>query len=114
MPDDLDWWRHAVVYQVYLRSFRDTDGDGLGDVGGILAGLAHLASLGVDALWVNPRYPPPQADAGYDVADHRDIEPAYGTLEDAERLVAAAHRGGVGVVLDIVPNPTSSEHARFR
>jgi alpha-glucosidase len=109
-----EWWRHAVVYQVYIRSFRDTDGDGLGDVGGILAGLDHLASLGVDALWINPWYPSPQADAGYDVADYRDIEPAYGTLDDAETLIDAAHERGLKVILDIVPNHTSSEHPWFR
>ncbi len=113
-PTSSEWWRHAVVYQVYIRSFRDTDGDGLGDVGGILAGLDHLASLGVDALWINPWYPSPQADAGYDVADYRDIEPDYGTLAEAERLIGAAHERGLRVILDIVPNHTSSEHPWFR
>jgi alpha-glucosidase len=114
MHQSADWWRHAVVYQVYIRSFRDTDGDGLGDVGGILAGLDHLADLGVDALWINPWYPSPQADAGYDVADYRDIEPAYGTLADAEKLIDAAHRHGLRVILDIVPNHTSSDHPWFQ
>src|SRR5690349_5925125 len=112
--NDADWWRHAVVYQVYIRSFRDSDGDGLGDVGGILAGLDHLASLGVDALWINPWYPSPQADAGYDVADYRDIEPAYGTLEEADQLIAEAHAAGIRVILDIVPNHTSDQHAWFQ
>ncbi len=112
--DDHDWWRTAVVYQVYIRSFRDCDGDGLGDVTGIRAELDHLASLGVDALWINPWYPSPQADAGYDVADYRAIEPAYGTLEQAEELIRAAHERGLKVILDIVPNHTSSQHAWFR
>ena len=109
-----DWWRTAVVYQVYIRSFSDHDGDGLGDVRGIHDRLDHLAALGVDALWINPWYPSPQADAGYDVADYRDIEPSYGTLEHAEQLIAAAHERGLKVILDIVPNHTSSEHRWFR
>ncbi len=109
-----EWWRTAVVYQVYIRSFADADGDGIGDVDGIRARLGHLADLGVDALWINPWYPSPQADAGYDVADYRDIEPDYGTLAQAERLVDEAHAAGLRVILDIVPNHTSSEHAWFR
>ncbi len=109
-----NWWRTAVVYQVYIRSFSDHDGDGLGDVRGIHDRLDHLAALGVDALWINPWYPSPQADAGYDVADYRAVEPAYGTLEHAEKLIVAAHERGLRVVLDIVPNHTSSEHRWFR
>ena len=113
MPDD-EWWRTAVVYQVYIRSFRDSDGDGIGDIQGIRARLDHIAGLGVDALWINPWYPSPQADAGYDVADYRDIEPDYGTLEQAEALISEAHAAGLRVLLDIVPNHTSSEHPWFR
>ena len=108
-----DWWRSAVVYQVYIRSFADSDGDGIGDVAGLRSGLDHLAWLGVDAIWINPWYPSPQADAGYDVADYRDIEPEYGTLAEADELITEAHRAGLRVLLDIVPNHTSSEHEWF-
>ncbi len=114
LSDSPDWWRTAVVYQVYIRSFSDHDGDGLGDVQGIHDRLDHLAELGVDALWINPWYPSPQADAGYDVADYRAIEPDYGTLDQAEKLVVAAHERGLRVILDIVPNHTSTEHRWFR
>ena len=108
------WWRDAVVYQLYIRSFADADGDGTGDIGGVRSRLDHLVELGVDALWVNPWYPSPQADAGYDVADFRDIDPLYGTLDDADALVRDAHAAGLKVLLDIVPNHTSSEHEWFR
>jgi alpha-glucosidase len=108
------WWRDAVTYQLYIRSFADGNGDGLGDIAGIRTRLDHLAELGVDAIWVNPWYPSPQADGGYDVADYRDIEPAFGTLTDAQRLIEEAHAVGLKVILDIVPNHTSDEHAWFR
>ena len=108
------WWREAVTYQLYLRSFADGNGDGLGDIAGIRARLDHLAGLGVDAVWVNPWYPSPQADGGYDVADYRDIEPAFGTLGEAHQLIDEAHILGLKVILDIVPNHTSDEHAWFR
>ena len=108
------WWHTAVVYQVYIRSFLDSDGDGVGDIGGLRRRIDHLADLGVDALWINPWYPSPQVDAGYDVADYRAVEPAYGDLEQAEELVAAAHAAGMKVILDIVPNHTSDRHAWFR
>lgn len=109
-----DWWREAVVYQVYLRSFADGNGDGVGDLAGLRARLDHLATLGVDALWINPWYPSPMADGGYDVADFRDVDPAFGTLREAEELVREAHEVGLRVVLDIVPNHTSVEHPWFR
>ena len=108
-----DWWRHAVIYQVYIRSFADGDGDGLGDIAGIRSRLPYLAELGVDAVWINPWYPSPMADAGYDVADYRDIEPRFGTLADAEALIAEAHEHGLRVLLDIVPNHTSDRHPWF-
>lgn len=110
---DPDWWRTAVVYQVYIRSFADGDGDGIGDVAGLRARLAHLRSLEVDAIWINPWYTSPQADAGYDVADYRTIDPAYGSLADGEALIAECHAAGIRVLLDIVPNHTSDEHAWF-
>ncbi|MGI8434818.1 MAG: glycoside hydrolase family 13 protein [Nocardioidaceae bacterium] len=110
----LPWWKTAVVYQVYIRSFADSDGDGLGDIGGLCARLPYLADLGVDALWVNPWYPSPMADAGYDVADYRDIDPVFGTMSQAEQLIEAAHSAGLRVLLDIVPNHTSAEHRWFK
>ncbi len=110
---DTAWWRSAVIYQVYPRSFADSDGDGVGDLPGITSRLVHLARLGVDALWLSPFYRSPQNDAGYDVSDYRDIDPVFGTLEDADRLVAQAHRRGMKVIIDLVPNHTSSEHPWF-
>jgi alpha-glucosidase len=110
---DADWWRTAVTYQIYIRSFADADGDGLGDVEGMRSRLAYLAALGVDAVWINPWYPSPQVDHGYDVADYRDIEPAFGTLDEAQRFIDDAHDHGIRVILDIVPNHTSDAHAWF-
>ncbi|WP_282943726.1 glycoside hydrolase family 13 protein [Cellulomonas endometrii] len=110
----LPWWRDAVVYQVYPRSFADADGDGIGDLPGITSRLEHIASLGADAVWLSPFYPSPQNDAGYDVADYRDVDPLFGTLADFDALVATARDLGVRVVVDIVPNHTSSAHAWFR
>ena len=114
MSDRSEWWRTAVVYQVYIRSFADGNGDGIGDIAGLRARLPHLQQLGVDAIWINPWYPSPQIDAGYDVADYRAIEPAYGTLPEAEELIAEAHERGIRVILDIVPNHTSWEHRWFK
>ena len=108
------WWREAVIYQVYVRSFADGDGDGLGDLPGVRARLPYLGRLGIDAVWLNPFYPSPQADAGYDVADYRDVDPRFGTLDDADGLIADAHALGIRVIFDIVPNHTSDEHAWFR
>lgn len=108
------WWRSAVIYQVYIRSFADGDGDGLGDIAGIRSRLRYLASLGVDAIWINPWYPSPMADGGYDVSDYRDVEPRFGTLADAEALVREAHEAGLRVLLDIVPNHTSDQHPWFQ
>jgi alpha-glucosidase len=109
-----EWWRSSVTYQIYIRSFADSDGDGMGDVNGIRSRLGYIAALGVDALWINPWYPSPQADAGYDVADYRDIEPTFGSLDDGRALIAEAHAAGIRVLLDIVPNHTSDEHEWFR
>ncbi len=107
------WWKTSVVYQVYIRSFADSDGDGVGDINGLRAKLPYLASLGIDALWVNPWYPSPMEDGGYDVADYRGIEPTFGTLADAEEFLREAHGFGFKVLLDIVPNHTSAAHPWF-
>jgi alpha-glucosidase len=108
------WWRDAVVYQVYPRSFQDSDGDGIGDLRGIESRLDHLVWLGVDALWMSPIYPSPGADMGYDVSDYTGVDPAYGTLEDFDRLLAAAHERGLKLLMDLVPCHTSIEHPWFR
>ncbi|MFJ3667826.1 glycoside hydrolase family 13 protein [Streptomyces sp. NPDC090106] len=111
---DPDWWRQAVVYQVYPRSFGDADGDGLGDVKGVTERLTHLAGLGVDALWLSPFYPSELADGGYDVADYRDVDPRLGTLDDFTAMVTEAHRLGLKVVVDLVPNHSSRLHPWFQ
>src|SRR3954447_9635560 len=108
------WWQDAVIYQIYPRSFQDSDGDGLGDLPGIESRLDHLAWLGVDALWLSPIYPSPMADMGYDVADYSGVDPVFGTLEDFDSLVAAARERGLRVLLDVVPCHTSIEHPWFR
>ena len=108
------WWRDAVIYQVYVRSFADSDGDGVGDLNGLRSRLGHIASLGVDGLWLSPCYPSPQRDHGYDIADYTDIEPAYGTLTDFQALIAEAHHLGLKVLLDMVANHCSSDHPWFR
>jgi alpha-glucosidase len=107
------WWRDAVIYQIYPRSFADSDGDGVGDLRGIDARLSALRDLGVDAVWLSPFYPSPQADAGYDVSDYRSVDPLFGTLADADHLIATAHDHGLKIILDLVPNHTSSAHAWF-
>jgi len=108
------WWRTAVVYQVYLRSFADGNGDGIGDLAGLRSRLPYLAWLGVDALWINPHYPSGGADGGYDVVDYRAVDPEYGDVSDVEDLVADARRLGLRVVLDVVPNHTSDRHPWFQ
>jgi oligo-1,6-glucosidase len=110
---DEQWWQTAVVYQIYPRSFSDSDGDGIGDLPGITARLDHLAELGVDVLWLSPIYPSPQDDAGYDISDYQDIEPTFGTLEDFDALLAGAHERGMKLILDLVVNHTSDEHRWF-
>ncbi|MFB9908391.1 glycoside hydrolase family 13 protein [Allokutzneria oryzae] len=107
------WWRGAAIYQVYVRSFADGNGDGVGDLAGVRDRLPYLAELGIDAIWFNPWYPSPMADGGYDVSDYRDIEPAFGTLADAEALIAEAHALGIRIIIDIVPNHCSDAHPWF-
>jgi alpha-glucosidase len=108
------WWQDAVIYQIYPRSFQDSDGDGVGDLRGIEQRLDHLAWLGVDALWLSPIYPSPMYDFGYDVSDYKDVDPVFGSLEDFDRLVAGARERGLRVLLDLVPCHTSIEHPWFR
>ncbi len=109
-----EWWRNAVVYQIYPRSFADSNGDGTGDLRGITEHIDYIAALGVDAIWLSPFFTSPQADHGYDVADYRDVDPLFGTLTDIDELIAAAHVAGLKVTIDLVPNHTSNEHAWFK
>ncbi len=111
---DRAWWRDAVVYQIYPRSFADANNDGTGDVRGMIDKLDYLADLGVNAVWVSPWYPSPMADGGYDVADYCDIDPSFGTLADADDFLAGAHERGIRVLIDLVPNHSSVEHPAFR
>ncbi|MFC6304433.1 alpha-glucosidase [Oerskovia jenensis] len=108
------WWTNAVVYQIYPRSFQDSDGDGIGDLRGIERRLDHLVALGVDVVWLSPVYRSPQDDNGYDISDYQDVDPMFGTLEDLDRLLAASHDRGLRVVMDLVVNHSSDEHAWFR
>src|SRR5437879_13884095 len=108
------WWRSAAIYQVYVRSFADGNGDGVGDLAGVRAKLPYLHDLGIDAVWFNPWYPSPMADGGYDVADYRDIDPAFGSLTEAEQLIAEARALGIRVIIAIVPNHSPDHHAWFR
>jgi alpha-glucosidase len=109
-----DWWRHAVVYQIYPRSFADANGDGVGDLAGITSRIGYLAELGVDALWISPFYPSALADGGYDVDDYRDVDPVIGTLDDFDVLAERAHREGIRLIVDIVPNHSSNRHLWFQ
>ncbi|MEW2332125.1 glycoside hydrolase family 13 protein [Micromonospora chersina] len=113
-PDSGPWWRGAVIYQVYPRSFADGGGDGIGDIAGIRSRLHYLSELGIDAIWFSPWYPSPMADAGYDVADYRDIDPVFGTLAEAEALISEAHALGMRTIVDVVPNHCSDAHPWFR
>ncbi|WP_128255673.1 alpha-amylase family glycosyl hydrolase [Falsirhodobacter deserti] len=109
-----DWWRGAAIYQVYVRSFRDTNGDGIGDLCGVIEGLDHIASLGVDAIWLSPIYKSPQVDFGYDITDYRLIDPIFGTMEDFLTLLDATHQRGLKLLMDFIPCHTSDQHPWFR
>jgi alpha-glucosidase len=108
------WWRNAAIYQIYPRSFADANGDGIGDLAGVRSHLGYLADLGIEAIWFGPWYPSPMADAGYDVADYRDVDPVFGTLAEAEGVIAAAHELGIRIIVDVVPNHCSSAHPLFQ
>ncbi|WP_420452018.1 glycoside hydrolase family 13 protein [Ilumatobacter sp.] len=110
---DRPWWRTATIYQIYPRSFADSDGDGVGDIAGIASKLDHLVELGIDAVWLSPMYPSPQDDAGYDISDYRGIDPLFGSLEDFDALVEALHERGIRLLMDLVVNHTSDEHEWF-
>lgn len=118
MPDkiikDPDWWRGAVIYQIYPRSFNDSDGDGIGDLNGITERMDYIASLGVDAIWLSPFFTSPMADFGYDVSDYEDVDPMFGTLADFDRMARAAHERGLKVMIDLVISHTSDQHPWFR
>jgi alpha-glucosidase len=109
-----EWWREAVIYQIYTRSFADANGDGVGDLAGVRDRLPYLRELGIDGLWFNPWYPSPDADNGYDISDYRSIDPAFGTLHEAEGLIAEARALGIRTIVDVVPNHVSDEHPWFR
>ena len=107
------WWINAVVYQIWPRSFADSDGDGIGDLGGVLARLDYLTELGVDVVWLSPVYPSPQDDYGYDISDYQDIDALFGTLEQFDTLLEALHARGIRLIMDVVLNHTSDEHPWF-
>ena len=107
------WWKNAVVYQIYPRSFQDSDGDGIGDIPGIISRLGYLKELGIDVIWLSPVYQSPQDDNGYDISDYYAIHPEYGTMEDMDRLIREAEKRGIKIVMDLVVNHSSDEHTWF-
>ena len=107
------WWNNAVIYEIYPRSFQDSNGDGIGDLNGITSRLDYLQKLGVDAIWLTPIYPSPQVDFGYDISDYENIDPQYGTLADFDRLVAEARKRNIGIIMDLVLNHTADKHPWF-
>src|ERR1700719_2521694 len=110
---DNTWWKHAVIYEIYPRSFQDSNGDGIGDLNGITQRLNYLQALGVDAIWIGPMFPSPQVDFGYDISDYNNIDPQYGTLADFDHLQADAKGRNIGVIMDLVLNHTSDKHPWF-
>ena len=109
----ISWWRKGILYQIYPRSFQDSNGDGIGDLPGIISRLLYLRDLGVDAIWLSPIFPSPMADFGYDISNYLGVDPIFGTLDDFDTLVAAAHASNLKVILDLVPNHTSDQHPWF-
>src|SRR5215469_13027226 len=107
------WWQTAVIYQIYPRSFQDSNGDGVGDLPGIVSRLEYLKDIGVEAIWISPFYPSPMADFGYDVSNYTGVDPLFGTIEDFDTVLEHAHRLGLRVILDFVPNHTSNQHPWF-
>ena len=114
MTREAPWWKNATIYQIYPASYKDSNGDGIGDLQGILAQLDYIKSLGVDAIWICPHYDSPQYDMGYDVANYEAVYPPYGTVEDVEAIITASHHRGLRVLLDLVINHTSHEHSWFK
>ena len=113
MDNSTRWWKRAVIYQIYPRSFSDSNGDGVGDLPGILTKLDYLKTLGVDAIWLSPVYRSPQYDNGYDISDYQDIDPLFGTMEDMDRLIREAASRGIRIIMDLVLNHTTDEHPWF-
>ena len=111
---DLDWWRGAVIYQIYPRSFQDSNADGIGDLAGIIARLEHVAALGVDAIWISPFFRSPMLDFGYDVSDYCDVDPMFGSLADFDALIARAHELGIRILIDLVISHSSNQHVWFQ
>lgn len=108
------WWKESTVYQIYPASFKDSNNDGMGDIPGIISKLQYIKDLGIDVIWVCPIYDSPQHDMGYDISNYEDVYPPYGTVEDMERLIKATHELGMRIILDLVVNHTSDEHAWFK
>ena len=113
-PDNRKWWKESIVYQIYPRSFKDTDGDGVGDLKGIIEELDYLKNLGITAVWLNPIYESPNHDNGYDVSDYRSIMPQFGTMEDFDNMLEGMHQRGIKLIMDIVVNHSSDEHEWFK
>src|SRR5205085_7288971 len=113
IPNSKFWWRDGIFYQIYPRSFQDSDGDGIGDIRGVIGRLPYLKALGIDAIWLSPIFPSPMADFGYDISDYVGIDPIFGTMADFDTLVNATHESGLKLILDLVPNHTSAQHPWF-
>ena len=113
MSNTAKWWQKAVIYQIYPRSFQDSNGDGIGDLNGIVQRLDYLEKLGIDAIWLSPVYRSPQDDNGYDISDYQDIEPMFGSLDDMERLIHEAKKRNIRIIMDLVLNHSSDEHRWF-